>query len=33
MKRPATAVSARNMTKNPSQTFGVQVTVFENGKI
>lgn len=33
MKRPATAVSACNMTKNPSQTFGVQVTVFENGKI
>ena len=33
MKRPASAISARNMTKNPSQTFGVKVTVFENGKI
>jgi hypothetical protein len=33
MKCPASAISACNMTKNPSQTFGVEVTVFENGKI
>jgi hypothetical protein len=33
LKRPATALSARKMTKGPSKTFGVEVTVFENGKI
>jgi len=33
MKWPATAISACKMTKNPSKTFGVEVTVFENGKI
>jgi len=32
-KRPATALSAQKMTKGPSKTFGVEVTVFENGKI
>jgi transposase len=33
LKRPATAISARKMTKNPSKTFGCEVTVFENGRI
>jgi hypothetical protein len=32
-KRPATAVSASKMTKNPLVNFGCEVTVFENGKI
>ena len=32
-KRPATALSARKMTKNPNKTFGAEVTVFENGRI
>jgi len=33
MKQPATAISTCKMTKNPSKTFGVEVTVFKNGKI
>jgi len=33
LKRPPTAISARKMTKNPSTTFGIEVTVIENGKI
>ena len=33
LKRPPTAISARKMTKNPSTTFGVEITVIENGKI
>jgi hypothetical protein len=31
-KRPATAPSARKMTKNPSKTFGAEITVTANGK-
>ena len=33
LKRPPTAISARKMTKNPSATFGIDITVIENGKI
>jgi len=32
-KRPATALSACKMTKNPNKSFGPEVTVFENGRI
>jgi hypothetical protein len=31
-KRPAKVPSARKMTKNPSKTFGAEITVTVNGK-
>ena len=32
-KRPVMAPSARKMMKNPSKSFGAEVTIMDNGKI